>query len=435
MGSRSGRLAVIAGAVTLLASATAAHAQGSAPPEPDGYSHYWPGACVQAMSRSRNFYWRAREDTALYTPARDTLLDDVRRVARDCTAKFGATAATLTGNNLLPLAQVLLAAGDEAGAKAAVNRRLAEADVKSVAPRAWTLAQIVELFLDTRPARVDIAKSYLTQLDALKGDDAAPGQVRAWLSLAEHYESSADEVNTRAASEETIKAGKRLNTHDRIEFSSMVMGAYRNLAEAEADRTGDAAAPRAVLVRATADIGKLPRMAATLAAYDTLYSRYGTKGPTVTADLWIGTATDTVYPKSGKLTVLNFRPSRWTVPATRRLSRQVGDSLDVALVYGTVGYFRGLGPLTMGTEVPEVRKYFFDELKIPGSLAITETKYHRMPDGRRVSDSNANDRAYRTGQGTSIVVLDRQGIIRRIWSYWSNAYEPRIVAALQKYNK
>lgn len=438
IGTESGRrarlaAAAVVGALAISLAAGEAQGQGSAPPEPDGYTHYWPGACVQAMSRSRNFYWRAREDTAEYTIARDTLLDDVRRVARDCATRFGPSASTLTGHDLVPLAQVLLAAGDEAGAKRAVDRRLAETGLKATGPRAWTLAQVVDVFLDTRPARVETARAYLAQLDALKGAEAAPGQVRAWLSLAEHYEYVVDDANMRAASEQVIKAGKKLNEHDRKEFSYTVLSAYRNLAEAEADRTGDAVAPRAVLARATADIGKLPRMAGAISAYDTLYSRYGTKGPVVVGDLWIGAPGDTVHPQIGKLTVLNFRPSRWTVPATRRLSRAVGDSLDVAMVYGTMGYFRGLGPLTLGSEAPQVRKLFFDELKLNSSLAITETKYHRLPDGRRVADPNSNDKWYRTGQGTSIVVLDRQGVIRRIWQGWTNAYEPRVVATLKKY--
>jgi hypothetical protein len=426
-------VAAVIGALAIVVAARDAPGQSSAPPEPDGYTHYWPGACVQAMSRSANFYWRAREDTAEYTLARDTLLDDVRRVARDCATRFGPSAATLTGHDLLPLAQVLLAAGDDAGAKQAVERRLAEAELKSTAPRAWTLAQIVDTHLDARPARVDAARGYLAQLDALKGADAAPGQVSAWYGLAGYYEHVADDAKMRAASEETIKAGKKLNEHDRSEFSYTLLSAYHLLAQAEADRTGEAAAPRAVLVRATADIGKLRGMAEAIASYDTTYSRYGTKGAGVVADLWIGTPGDTVHPMLGKLTVLNFGPSRWTVPAMRRLSREVGDSLDVALIYGTVGYFRGLGPLTMGAEVPQARKHFIDELKVTSSLAITETKYHHLPDGRRVSDPNANDRAYRTWLGGSVVVLDRQGIIRRIWGYWTNAHEPRIVATLKKY--
>jgi hypothetical protein len=427
-----GASVALLGTLALLAW-TPAYGQGSAPPEPDGYTQYWPGACVQAMQRSRNFYWRAREDTAEFTLARDTLLDDVRRVARDCASRFASTAATLAGSSLVPLAQVLLAAGDDAGARQAIDRRLAEPDMKATAPRAWMLAQVVEILVDARPVRMDAARAYLAQLDALKGPDAAPGQVRAWLSVAERHEYVADDAAMRAASEEVIKAGKRLNEHDRQEFSLTVLSAYRNLAEAEADRTGDAPAPRAVLARATADLGKLPRMANAIASYDSVYSRYGTKGPAVVGDLWVGAPGDTVHPLPGKLTVLNFRPSRWTVPATRRLARAAGDSLDVAMIYGTVGYFRGLGPLTMGAEVPEVRKYFFDELKISNSLAITETKYHRLPDSRRVSDPNANDTAYRTSQGTSIVVLDRKGVIRRIWQYWSNAYEPRIAATLRKY--
>lgn len=423
--------AIVAGAILLsFAGAKAVDGQGSAPPEPDGYSYYWPGACVQAMQRGGNFYWRAREDTAQYSAAGDTLLDDVRRVARDCAARFKSSGPSLSGNNLIPLAQVLLAAGDDAGAKQAVERRLAEADVKPTAARAWTLAQIVELYLDL-PVRVDVARGYLAQLDLLRGADAAPGQTRAWLSLTQYYRHIGDDARMRAAIDSTIKTGKDLNEHDRSEYAFSLLSAYRYLADAEGDRTGEAAAPRAVLARASADLGKLPHIAPAIARYDTLYSRYGTKGPAVFADLWIAAAADTVHPRPGKVSILNFMPSRPTIPATRRLARAIGDSVDVALVHATVGYFRGLGPLTFATEVPEVRKYFVDELNIASSLAITETHYHTIADGRRVRDPNANDRAYRTGQG--IVVLDRQGIIRRIWLGWDNAYEPAIVTTLNRY--
>lgn len=425
--------AILAGAILLsFVGAKAANGQGSAPPEPDGYSYYWPGACVQAMQRSRDFYWRAREDTAQYSAAGDTLLDDVRRVARDCAARFKSSGPSLSGNNLIPLAQVLLATGDDAGAKQAVERRLAEADVKPTAARAWTLAQIVELYLDL-PVRVDVARGYLAQLDLLRGADAAPGQTRAWLSLTRYYRHIGDDARMRAAIDSTIKTGKALNEHDRSEYAFSLLSAYRYLADAEGDRTGEAAAPRAVLVRASADLGKLPRIAPAIARYDTLYSRYGTKGPAVFADLWIAAAADTVHPRPGKVSIVNFMPSRPTIPATRRLARAIGDSVDVALVRATVGYFRGLGPLTFATEVPVVRKYFVDELNIASSLAITETHYHTIADGRRIADPNANDRAYQTRQRTSIVVLDRQGIIRRIWLFWDNAYEPAIVTTLNRY--
>lgn len=441
--------AILAGAILLsFAGAKAAAGQGSAPPAPDGYSYYWPGACVQAMQRSENFYWRAREDTAQYTTAGDTLLDDVRRVARDCAARFKSSGPSLSGNNLIPLAQVLLAAGDDAGAKQAVERRLAEADVKSTAARAWTLAQIVKLYLNeewtskgyrsfrTLPVRVDVARGYLAQLDLLRGADAAPGQTRAWLSLTQYYRHIGDDARMRAAIDSTIKTGKDLNEHDRSEYVFSLLSAYQYLADAEGDRTGEAAAPRAVLARASADLGKLPRIAPAIARYDTLYSRYGTKGPAVFADLWIAAAADTVHPRPGKVSILNFNPERSTIPATRRLARAIGDTVDVALVHATVGYFRDLGPLTFATEVPEVRKYFVDELNIAGSLAIIETHYHTIADGRRVADPNANDRAYpmgQRGQRTSIVVLDRQGIIRRIWLYWDNVFEPAIVTTLNRY--
>ncbi len=418
---------------TALCVAGSLSAQGSTPPVPDGYTQYWPGACVEGVTRGRNFYWRAREDTAEFTLARDTMVDDAKRIARDCARRFQTNAVQLAPYELIPYVRLLLAAGDDSGAVRASSQRLSAPDVRETDDRAWALAQLVEAYLDARPARVGQARVYLAQLDALKGSAAAVGKVRAQLSLAEYFRHVGDDTAMRVACDATIAAGRELSEHDRIEFSSYLVNAYRYLAEAEGDRTGDAAAPRAVIARARTDIGKIRHVDAMLNGYDSVFARYGTKAPRIVASRWIGAAGDTIHPAMGKLSLLNFQPYRWTIPATRRLARAAGDGADVAFVRGTIGYFRDLGPLSTDAEVRELTRYFTSDLIVPGPVAITETQYEILPDGRRVSQPTPNDRAYGTEHGATIVVVDRQGIIRRIWLYWDNDYEPRIAATLRRY--
>jgi len=207
-------------AVALLSGAalmpTAARAQGPETPEPDGYTFYWPGSCVEGAKRAKQFYWRARQDSAAWTPASDTTLDDVKRVARECAAKMESGA--LVAHDLIPLGQVYLAAGDDARAKSLFDRRLAQADAQAPGPRGWFMAQIVEGLLAALPARTDAALAYIAQLDKVPGAEAAIGRVRAYDALAIYYRGMTNDASILKASDSLISSGKELSARDRIEF-------------------------------------------------------------------------------------------------------------------------------------------------------------------------------------------------------------------------
>jgi hypothetical protein len=431
-GVRSGSLALKAVALSL-AVTTAPHAlsaQGGVP-QPDGFQFYWPGSCVQAVNRSDAFYWRARQDSLRYDPATDTMLTVSADLARECLAKF-KSATSLEPRDYVPLAQVYLAVNDDKAAIETISRRLALPDVQASGPKAWVLADVVSALLNASPARVEATKPYFTLLDALTGAEAAVGKVRAYRSLAVYYWRTGDVPKMIAAAKRLIEVGKGLNAHDRNEFVSYLFLGYRYLAEAEAARTGDSSAARVFMTQAREDIGKLGSIEQSIRNFTSLLGLYGAKAERITADSWISTESDPVLPASGKFTLIVFRPTRASIPALRRLGTKYQSILNVVGIVGTVGYFKDLGPLTPELEAQELRKYYQDDLQFPGTIAINNTVFERIPDGRRVAQPTPNERAYRARSGAVVILVNPEGVIKRVWGVWDKSYEIRIEEALQQ---
>jgi hypothetical protein len=426
---RLGRMSIACVAAQLaLAAPSLARAQGGAP-QPDGFRYYWSGACVQAVQRSTSFYWRARPDTLRYDPAADTMLTAAAALARACAAQLRDTA--LPPRAELPFVQLLLAAGDDRAAAAHAARRLAAPDVAAPGPRAWVLAEIVDAYVGASPPRLGAAREALRTLAALRGGEAAVGQVRAWGALAATEARLGHDSAAIAAAEQVIAAGRRLSPHDRVEYAGALLGAYALMADIAATRSRDAAAPHAVLARAHADIGSLRGMAPLIAAADTAYGLLGTPAARLTARLWLGAADDTVRPARDSVALIVFRPSRLNIPAIRRIAERFGSALQVTFAVGTYGYFRALGPLSFDDEIAEMRRFYLDELHIPGAMAVSEGQYTTIPDGRRVRGPSTTERAYHTNTGLAAVVVDRRGIIRLVLRGWQRSDERRLERAVQ----
>ncbi len=405
-------------------------AQGGVP-DPDGFTYYWPGACTQAISRSGAFYWRARQDTAQYSHTTDTMLAPAVQIAKQCVTKFAG--ADLVARDYVPLARVHLAAGDDAAAKEVIARRLTLPDVQTPGPRAWELSHVVQAYLGASPGRLDAAKEYLAQLDALAGPDAAVGKVRAYFSLASYYRRVGDVSNMTGAAERLIAVGKDLNEHDREEFGLTLFAGYRYLAEAAGARTGDSVAPKAVLTRAAADVGRLMGVQNSLRGSMSVFGAYGAKAQRIVADAWVNSSADAVYPAAGKFTLIAFRPYRGNIPALRRISERHKANLNFVSIIGTIGYFRDLGPLTPDVEAKYVEEYYRKDLNVSTPVVLNTTVFNRIPDGRRVAEATPNETAYRARSGAGYILVDPQGIIRQIWTGpWDRAYENRIEEAIKR---
>ncbi len=402
---------------------------------PEFYRHYWPGSCVEAVRRTNDLYWRARPDTARFDLARDTMLTASTAVARECVSKFSV--AQVKPEHLILLAQVYLALEDDSSAHVAIQRRLDTEVSKSVAIRARTFAEIIKTYLRVSPARLSDALATQRQLETLTSADAAVGKVVAYQTLAMYYLKIDDDSNAIAMSERLLAAGAQLSQHDRQEFASTLFGAYAAMAEIAGARTGTTEAAAPIIARARQDLGNLEPIAERLDALESTYQLYGDEGGRLTGDFWFQGAGDTtpvVRPTPGKISIISFQPVRSQIPAFRRLQERFGDSIELTFVLRTNGYFRDQGPLTPTEEAKILREYYIDELKLPGVLVISSASSQELPDGRLVKGKSENVLKYSGGGkgNPGTLILDRQGVIRRIFSGWPPWTERELEQAVEK---
>lgn len=390
------------------------------------YAYYTEGACLQAVDRATSDFWRAGPDTARFALARDTVLTISAAVARRCAAKFSV--ATTRPRDLLLLAQLYFAAGDDSAGNAAIAQRLAS-EANAPAPvRAKTLAQIASVYVNAKPHQLTRARQYVAQLDAMHVPAAAVWQLAIHVVLLRYaYELAFDDVLATSESKAIIAAGQQLTPHDREEFSWALLRAYTVLSQFAADSEGDAAA-HYVLARARRDIGKLHDIPSRLDALDSVYAMYGTPAPPL-GGVWFGASSETNRPAPGKVSLIVLTPSREIMPALRRLQSTFGNRLDVTIVTQTVGYFEGRGPVTPAKEMGDLWEHYHTVLHAPGVLVLSETQFTTLPDGRRIGEPTENQLAYKAPFHVGYVLVDRQGIIRLVQTQLS---EQRLSDAIQK---
>lgn len=402
---------------------------------PEFYRYYWPGSCVEAVRRTNDLYWRARPDTARFDLARDTMLAASTVVARECVSKFSI--AQVKAEHLILLAQVYLALEDDSSAHAAIQRRLDAEASKSVAIRSRTFAEIIGTYLRASPARLSDALATQRQLETLTSADAAIGKVGAYQTLAMYYLKVDDDSNAIVMSERLLVAGAQLSPRDRQEFANTLFGAYAVLAEIAGARSGTTEGVAPIVTRAREDLGNLEPVEQRLEALESTYQLYGDEGGRLTGDFWFHEAGDTtpvIRPTPGKISIISFQPVRAQIPVFRRLQARFGDRIELTFVLRTNGYFRDQGPLTPIEEAKILREYYIDELRLPGVLVISSASSQELPDGRLVKGKSENVLKYSGGGkgNPGTLILDRQGVIRRIFSGWPPWAERELEQAVEK---
>jgi hypothetical protein len=390
------------------------------------YAYYTEGSCLQAVDRTTATFWRAGPDTNRYSLAHDTILTLSADVARRCVSKFNVT--TTGPRDLLLLARLYLAAGDDSSANAAIERRLAFEATAPVGIRAKTLAQIASVYLNAKPRQLARARRYVAELDTMHTSAAAVWQLAIHVVLLrDAYDLALDDAQAVVEAHAVIAAGQQLTPHDREEFSWALLRGYEILTNFAADSEG-AAAAHLVLRRARHDIGKLRDISQRLAGLDSLYALYGTPA-TPLVGVWFGALSETTRPTLGKISLIVLTPSRETMPALHRLQSEFGSQFEITIVAQIVGYFEGRGPMTPATEMSYLWEHYHTVLHAPGALVLSETQFTTLPDGRRVEQPTDNQRAYQAPFHAGYVLVDRQGIIRTVQTQLN---EQRLAAAIQK---
>jgi hypothetical protein len=398
-----------------------------------GYSHYWPWSCLEAVERSDRFYWRTRLDTLRYTPAGDTMLTSSVAVARECAATLDVR--RVPPRDLVALARVYLAARDSTSAVRTMARRLAAAGPAPDSARAHVLHDIVDAYLEAKPPQLTLARSYAARLDTLTGVGVPFWQVSAHGLLAVYARRMGDDASVAREANAMIAISQQLEPRDRQELGSRLVQAYWYLADLAGSSAGSAQPAKMIMAKARVALDGVPGLERPLAVADSMAGYFGAPAPRVAADRWIlppeAAPDDTIHPRPGKLSIVAFGVSLETAPRFRRLRTVVPDTVDITFIHNSYGHFASRGPLSPEEEEEAVRAFFINELGSPGTMAVVVPRFVVLPDGRRIAARTRNELTYGTGMGVTIVVVDRRGFIRRVYSGMDPWTEIRIESALR----
>jgi hypothetical protein len=299
---------------------------------------------------------------------------------------------------------------NETKAHAAADRMISL--VSDPAQRAWTLFAIFQAYLGARPMQFAEAERVVARLDSLGAVAAVPA-INAHGMLLLDAQRRFDVTRIEREASAILHLDSFVNAPDRDDIFYGSGNAVFALLSAELYRSPQTAVTQTMrLVRATGY--RWPSDSATTAAYLTaIISPIGRPAPVLDAKYWYGTHGENTWVVPGKASLLVIVPDANEMPnygqytILRKLHEKYGDALNITVMSRTVGYIHDSPPLGPAQEADSIRAYFQNFLKLPVTVGVIETPFHRLPDGRRVNGpvSFEAQNAYMHGD----VLADRSG--------------------------
>ena len=379
---------------------------------PRPFEDFTPGACYWVRRLVESAALRDHPDTTAYNPAKDTVIALAKDSVRYCAANV---APPVPVTRLLDEARVQLLAGADSSAAASSRRYMASLADSSIERKAWALHLIVDDDARSRPRRINAAYDALAQLDKL-GPKAARASVLAHMTMAEAGQVSWNDSAAAAEASLAIVKWRTLAPEAALDLVDNATQAFLTKAEI-ALRTRDGDAARAILDTALA---MLPSVAIgpkrIVEATKRMYSIVGKKATPIVATYWFKGDSTTAHPGPGKVSIITqayHDCGSQCRPRYRILGRLVdrfgNRGFEMINFTKTLGYYRDTAPVTPMDEAKYDSTYFFGTRGLPGMLAVYETKFRFLPDGRRRNEPTPQEVNYPL---SSFVIVDRHGIIR-----------------------
>lgn len=422
--------ATCAGLATLLLSlpASALAQQG----QQGGFSRfdsYNPSRCVVATRFIDGINRHDRPDTTRFTTGRDTLTAETIASIKECEQEFRGEASDQ--REVLDLARVKLFTAQDEAAITLARQHMGRQVKRPVEERAWEIYLIASDLLSARPARIEQARASLADLDKL-GKAASGVRVAVHAAMMDQAIRHFDDEWMRAEAAATREAWLELDEEGRLwRVGPLATVALQRAAVESLVRGKDAA-----LAVVDSTLGILPidaRMErGMLEGARRMYQSLGNKAAKLDAQFWYNTGTiGSERPAPGRvaLVVPLFRPCvggcyNGIVLGIRRIQHQFeAQDLDITFRYRTYGYYLDNAPVPPLEEARYDSTYFLHDVGLPGALAIAETKYSWLPDGRRSNQPTPDDQNF---PGAAVIIIDRKGIIRYVASSWNPVLEERI---------
>ena len=400
------------------------------------FAEYNPGRCVIASRLIDGVNRHDYRDTTMFNPARDTLFTATTEQVRECEAAYGGVATEPL--ELLNAARVQLLTKRDEAALASQREHMESMADRPPEERAWSLYLILSDLLGGKPARLDRAREVVAELDAL-GTPAASMRTLAHYALMSAAISRHDDETMRREAAEVVKAWHELDEDTRMWRVNALAGSFTARARVELLVRGVDAA-LAVLDTAR---GIVPNAAMiqrrSIEAMQRMYRKVGERAAPIEAAFWYNTGqAGTELPAPGRVSLILpiyvpcGGPCLTMLDGARRIERRFrGQDLDITFRTRTYGFYADTAPVNPQDEANNKSDYLLNYLQggLPGALAIAETKYHWLPDGRRVNEPTTDDMNY---SGAGMVIVDRKGIIRYVAGGWDSVQESRITALIER---
>jgi hypothetical protein len=423
------RFELRAALIACVLAASQARAQGTQ----RAFDSFTPGACFWVSRLVQAAALRDKPDTTSYYPAKDSTIALARDSVRFCSSAYSTPSGA---NDLLDEARIRLVAGDDAVARTMAQRYLATLADSSAEQKAWALHLLVETDLRVRPRRFSDAVQTLAELDKL-GPKAARASVMSHLAFAAARRDSWDDSSATAEASAAIAKWKTLSPEDALDLSGEATRAFLMKAEI-AMRTSSGDAARAIVDTAQRTIPSAAAFAKRqLEAARRLYGIVGKKAEPIVATYWFNISDPSASrPALNKVTVI-LEASHACGSACRpryralaRLNSRFGTrGLEIISFTKTVGYYREVAPVTPAEEAKYDSTFFLVTRQLPGALAVFETKFRWLPDGRRINEPTPQDRNYPLA---TLIIVDRRGSIRYAATGWDPVLEEPLAKLIEK---
>lgn len=397
------------------------------------FDGFRPGACGWVPRMVSHFAHRDQPDTSAFDPRRDTLDLQVRDSVRVCQSVYGST---VNRWETLEQARVQLIVGEDAAARATANNYFASIADSGAERAAWALYLNINDMLSLRPARIAAATEAVAKLDKM-GSKAARASVLAHSSLAQAARQRWDDTTARAEASSVIAQWRTLTPDAALAMSQTAYAAFAQKAEL-ALRVNGGDAVRAVIDTAQRSMPSAA-VAATrqLAMLARLYSVVGRKAAPIEAAYWFRVSDSaSTRPHPGKVFIISEAshacgaPCRTRYQSLGRLVARFGKrGLEVINTTKTLGFIRDTAAIAPVDEAKYDSSFFFGQRQIPGSLAVYETKYRWLTDGRRVNERTPQEQNY---PGATFTLVDKTGSIRYVALGWDPVMEEPLARLIEK---
>ncbi len=402
---------------------------------PAMYDRYQrPGMCLSAALRAYTFYFRDKRPDTIFVDVRKKVLPPVvRQVADACNSKFNL--AQVPADQLVPFVALSLFRRQDQLADSAYRRFLRELPGRDSAELRYKAMQLYGAKNSvTRTVQHDPswALRIVGDIDSL-GPSVARVSVLA-NDLRFWADPTVDADLGISGFQKSEAAFKKMPRSEQVDWSGDMYASYGQWGTFHVWKYGPPSVSefyetRSVPTMASlspGDNGVLHGVRSYFEGLASQYQFYNQPAPPIPAKHWFYAEgmTPEKFPWEGQPTLVAFVYPNCGGQCYPQYSflRMLHDKfgargLRILIVARTSGFFRSEAMDVPSQEVELIRKYYLDFLKMPVTLVVDESRFNRLPDGRRVAEDIP---WYRAWPNDETILIGRDGKIKatRLAAAW-----------------